>query len=139
MARDRIDGLHGASGRRTRPGAGIASGYKGGETVLEVAGPVAVNDSGDAAQMILANVPDRIASAAGATLDRNLTHPLLMDLAASWLPQGQVWDRMTMPLTLLLDLPRCWGIHTYIERPLIALGRRVADRPEIGRFARGRR
>ena len=57
-----------------------------------------------------------------------LTHPIVFDALGSVVPVGRLGDCLTLPLTLAVDLPLCWLLHTRVEQPLIELGRRLALR-----------
>ncbi len=62
-----------------------------------------------------------------------LTHPLALDVVGRALPKGRLGDWLSLPATLLIVLPVCAGLHVYFEKPLIQLGRRLAERrPSIG-------
>ncbi len=54
-----------------------------------------------------------------------LTHPLVFDVFGRVLPAGRRGDYLSLVLTLAVDLPLCWLLHTRIEKPLIAVGRRL--------------
>ena len=54
------------------------------------------------------------------------THTLCLDVVGPLMPPGRVGDVLTLPAALLLDLPLCWLLHVYIERPFIELGRRLS-------------
>jgi peptidoglycan/LPS O-acetylase OafA/YrhL len=58
-----------------------------------------------------------------------LTHPLVIDAVGPLMPAGRVGDFLSLAAMLAIDLPLCWLVHIYIERPLIDLGRRWAARP----------
>jgi peptidoglycan/LPS O-acetylase OafA/YrhL len=55
-----------------------------------------------------------------------LTHPFFFDVWNRIIPPGRAGDYLTLPLTLITDLPLCWALHIYIEEPLIRLGRAMA-------------
>ncbi len=57
-----------------------------------------------------------------------LTHPIVFDVFGRLLPNGRPGDYLTLVGTLAVDLPLCWLLHTRVEKPLIALGRRLAER-----------
>jgi peptidoglycan/LPS O-acetylase OafA/YrhL len=57
-----------------------------------------------------------------------LTHPIVFDVWGRLLPAGRAFDYLTLPLSVATDLPLCWLLHTWVEKPLIAVGRRVASR-----------
>ena len=59
-----------------------------------------------------------------------LTHPMAFDAWNRVLPAGRVGDYLTLALTCATVFPLCWVLHTWIEKPLIAIGRRVASRVE---------
>ncbi|HEY0342663.1 MAG TPA: hypothetical protein VGC34_17815, partial [Steroidobacteraceae bacterium] len=54
-----------------------------------------------------------------------LTHPLVFDVFGRVLPAGRRGDYLSLVLTLAVDLPLCWLLHTRVEKPLIAVGRRL--------------
>jgi peptidoglycan/LPS O-acetylase OafA/YrhL len=59
-----------------------------------------------------------------------LVHPIAFDIVNPLLPDGRLWDVTTLPAMLLLTLPVCWLLHVTIEKPLIAVGRRLARRSD---------
>lgn len=59
-----------------------------------------------------------------------LTHPMAFDVWNRVLPAGHVGDCVTLALTCATDFPLCWLLHTWIEKPLIAVGRAIASRVE---------
>jgi peptidoglycan/LPS O-acetylase OafA/YrhL len=54
-----------------------------------------------------------------------LTHPMVFDVLGHVLPAGRRGDYLSLVLTLAIDLPLCWLLHTRVEKPLIAVGRRI--------------
>jgi peptidoglycan/LPS O-acetylase OafA/YrhL len=57
-----------------------------------------------------------------------LTHPIVFDVVDRLLPAGRPGDYLSLALTLAIDLPLCWLLHIRVEKPLIALGRRLTAR-----------
>ncbi len=57
-----------------------------------------------------------------------LTHTLCLDVAGRLMPPGRLGDLLTLPAALLLDLPLCWLLHIYVEKPIIELGRKLSNR-----------
>jgi len=61
-----------------------------------------------------------------------LTHPILLDVWDRLLPVGKAWDILTLPLALVVDLPLCFALHIYVEKPLIVIGRNIAQQRRQG-------
>ena len=59
-----------------------------------------------------------------------LTHPIAFDFWSRLLPAGRVGDYLSLVLTCVTDFPLCWALHTWIEKPLIGVGRRATLRLE---------
>jgi peptidoglycan/LPS O-acetylase OafA/YrhL len=59
-----------------------------------------------------------------------LTHTIFFDIAGKVLPPGRIGDVLTLPAALLVDIPLCWLLHIYVEKPLMALGRRLSTRTQ---------
>jgi peptidoglycan/LPS O-acetylase OafA/YrhL len=59
-----------------------------------------------------------------------LTHPIVFDVWNRLLPPGRPFDYVSLPLTIATDFPLCWLLHTWFEKPLIAVGRRLAGRTQ---------
>ncbi len=57
-----------------------------------------------------------------------LTHTLVLDAVHPLIPGGILGDFVTLAAVVLIDFPLCWLLHIYFEKPLIALGRRIAAR-----------
>jgi len=49
----------------------------------------------------------------------------VFDVVDRLLPDGRPGDYLSLALTLAIDLPLCWLLHIRVEKPLIALGRRL--------------
>lgn len=67
-----------------------------------------------------------------------LTHPIVFDVWNRLLPVGRPFDYLTLPVSMAIDLPLCWLLHTWVEKPLIAVGRRVASRVQQPQFSPAR-
>jgi peptidoglycan/LPS O-acetylase OafA/YrhL len=59
-----------------------------------------------------------------------LTHPIAYDFWNRLLPPGRVGDYLSLVLTCATDFPLCWVLHTWIEKPMIGVGRRATLRLE---------
>jgi len=59
-----------------------------------------------------------------------LTHPIVFDVWNRLLPPGRPFDYVSLPLSIATDFPLCWLLHTWFEKPLIAVGRRLAGRTQ---------
>jgi peptidoglycan/LPS O-acetylase OafA/YrhL len=59
-----------------------------------------------------------------------LTHPLAFDVWNRLLPAGRLCDCLTLVFTCATDFPLCWLLYTWVEKPLLLLGRSVASRVE---------
>lgn len=57
-----------------------------------------------------------------------LTHTLCFDVVGRLIPPGRLGDLLTLPAALSLDLPLCWLLHVYVEKPIIELGRKLSQR-----------
>jgi len=57
-----------------------------------------------------------------------LTHTIVFQVVNPLLPDGRLWDCMTLVATLAIDLPICWLLHVLVEKPLINVGKRLAAR-----------
>lgn len=57
-----------------------------------------------------------------------LTHPIAFDFWKRLLPVGRLGDYLSLVLTCATDFPFCWILHTWIEKPLIGVGRRATLR-----------
>jgi peptidoglycan/LPS O-acetylase OafA/YrhL len=65
-----------------------------------------------------------------------LTHGMVFDFVKPLVPAGRVGDVMTLLAMLIIDLPLCWLLHTYFEKPMIRIGKRLAARmPAVTRPA----
>lgn len=71
MTGHRIDLLEAACSGRPGPSAAAPTGTEGSKTLLDVGGPVAVQNSGDATEMVFPNVVKGIRSGGRATVDRH--------------------------------------------------------------------
>ncbi len=60
-----------------------------------------------------------------------LTHAIVFDVVNQTMPPGRIGNVLTLPATLLIDLPICWLLHRYIEKPLINIGRKLASRRRV--------
>jgi peptidoglycan/LPS O-acetylase OafA/YrhL len=56
-----------------------------------------------------------------------LTHTFCFDVTGRLMPAGRVGDLLTLPATVLLDIPLVWFLHHYFERPMIELGRKLSS------------
>jgi peptidoglycan/LPS O-acetylase OafA/YrhL len=65
-----------------------------------------------------------------------LTHPIVFDLVNPLFPEGRIWNAMTLPAMLLINLPLCWLLHISLEKPLIGVGRRLATRRPVHAVSR---
>ncbi len=57
-----------------------------------------------------------------------LTHTIVFGIVNPLMPPGRVGDCLTLVAMLAIDLPICWLLHVYFEKPLIRLGKRLAAR-----------
>jgi peptidoglycan/LPS O-acetylase OafA/YrhL len=57
-----------------------------------------------------------------------LTHVFVFDAVSPLLPAGTLGDCLTLVVMLAIDLPIVWLLHTWVEKPLIAVGKRLAAR-----------
>ena len=64
-----------------------------------------------------------------------LTHPIVFDVVDRLLPAGRPGDYLSLVLTLAIDLPLCWLLHIRVEKPLIAVGRKLTARINGDRLA----
>jgi peptidoglycan/LPS O-acetylase OafA/YrhL len=55
-----------------------------------------------------------------------LTHTIVFQVVNPLLPEGRIWNGLTLVATLAIDLPICWLLHVLIEKPLIDVGKRLA-------------
>ena len=60
-----------------------------------------------------------------------LTHTLCIDIVGRWIPSGHTGDILTLPAALALDIPLCWLLHVYLERPMIQWGRQLSHRIQV--------
>lgn len=60
-----------------------------------------------------------------------LTHTIVFEIVNPWMPAGRVGDCLTLLAMLAIDVPLCWLLHIWIEKPLIRLGRRLAARQPL--------
>jgi peptidoglycan/LPS O-acetylase OafA/YrhL len=58
-----------------------------------------------------------------------LTHALVLDAARPLIPVSIVGDFVSLAVLVAVNFPLCWLLHIYFEKPLIAVGRRIASRP----------
>jgi exopolysaccharide production protein ExoZ len=65
-----------------------------------------------------------------------LTHPIALGLAAAAIaPGGLVTETIYLGVGLLLSLALAYGLHRVVEKPLIRVGKRQAERIRPGKVA----
>jgi peptidoglycan/LPS O-acetylase OafA/YrhL len=65
-----------------------------------------------------------------------LTHTIVFGIVNPLMPPGRPGDYLSLPVMFAIDVPLCWLLHIYVEKPLIGVGRRLAARRD--RTPRGR-